>query len=41
VHNEDDRSRAILFELMTRWILERCDRRSNLCRNPEAPVPAG
>ena len=41
VHNEDDRSRAILFELMTRWILERCDRRSNLRRNPEAPVPAG
>jgi alpha-beta hydrolase superfamily lysophospholipase len=23
IHNEDDRSRAVLFELMTRWILER------------------
>jgi alpha-beta hydrolase superfamily lysophospholipase len=27
VHNEDDRSRAMLFELMTRWILERINRR--------------
>jgi alpha-beta hydrolase superfamily lysophospholipase len=26
VHNEDDISRAMLFELMTRWILERSDR---------------
>jgi alpha-beta hydrolase superfamily lysophospholipase len=23
IHNEDDRSRAVVFELMTRWILER------------------
>jgi hypothetical protein len=37
VHNEDDSSRAILFELMTRWILKR----SNRNRNPEAPVRAG
>jgi alpha-beta hydrolase superfamily lysophospholipase len=27
VHNEDDISRAMLFELMTRWILERSNRR--------------
>jgi alpha-beta hydrolase superfamily lysophospholipase len=27
VHNEDEISRAILFELMTRWILERSHRR--------------
>jgi acylglycerol lipase len=26
IHNEDDRSRAMLFELMTRWILERSNR---------------
>ena len=26
VHNEDDRSRAMLFELMSRWILERTGR---------------
>ncbi|MGO9933657.1 MAG: lysophospholipase [Steroidobacteraceae bacterium] len=37
VHNEDDRSRAILFELMRRWILERTDRRAS----PQAPVPMG
>jgi len=36
VHNEDERSRAILFELMTRWILERTDRHLN----SQAPVPA-
>ena len=23
VHNEDERSRTVLFELMTRWMLER------------------
>jgi alpha-beta hydrolase superfamily lysophospholipase len=27
VHNEDDIARAMLFELMTRWILERSNRR--------------
>lgn len=27
VHNEDDRARTLLFELMTRWMLERSDRR--------------
>jgi acylglycerol lipase len=30
IHNEDDRARAMLFELMTRWILERINRRSTL-----------
>ena len=35
VHNEDDRSRAILFELMTRWMLER----SHRPQNPQAPLP--
>jgi lysophospholipase len=28
IHNEDDRARAMLFEMMTRWILERSGRRS-------------
>jgi alpha-beta hydrolase superfamily lysophospholipase len=36
VHNEDDGSRAILFELMTRWILKRSQR----LQNPQAPLPA-
>jgi alpha-beta hydrolase superfamily lysophospholipase len=27
IHNEDERARAMLFELMTRWILERINRR--------------
>jgi alpha-beta hydrolase superfamily lysophospholipase len=35
VHNEDDRSRAILFELMTRWILTRSQHQ----KNPQAARP--
>jgi acylglycerol lipase len=35
VHNEDDRARAILFELMTHWILKRSRRQ----QNPQAPLP--